>query len=584
MRYGEQITAAFDRLGFKPRGRQAEDIDLVLRAFLDDGIKVVTLQAPTGTGKSIIGAVVAEVLHSVKHPGQEAGASFLLTPLNVLAKQYHETFQDGRDPEDTRFRTLMGAANFECSALSTPSEPQTAESCAIRLFQKEQMDELIAKHCAECEFARQKRLVPRSRHLITNYSRFFIDRLSLGMLAARTVTVFDEAHLLNDLFTDHCAIEFGDQSLMRATMEISEHLDMGSSTVFKILKQVRSDLLEGKIGLGTYMPYLHSLADAYGQVVEAAHRAADAAVRQPTKYLALRRLERKYMSLLGAIGDLLEHEYPHSFDVKAKDPKVRGSEHAVSIKPIFVGSMFETLLNAEFQLLMSATLTETYAKRTLELGDSHRHIRLAPTFPRENKRVVFYKPMTLNYASTKEPAVLAKLGATVAEIVDYHARRGERGAILAPSFALVQTAAKAIRDARLPVRLFEQERGGKLADVMREFIEYDGGPAVLLTPSGFEGLDLAGDLSRYQVLLKAPFGALGDARMRHIADNFPDIYKLTTLMKMVQGAGRSVRGPDDWATTYVTDYGAQGIWGGGLNDWRDEFDTRYSSTLERDDE
>ena len=117
-------------------------------------------------------------------------------------------------------------------------------------------------------------------------------------------------------------------------------------------------------------------------------------------------------------------------------------------------------------------------------------------------------------------------------------------------------------------------------EVLEQFKAYKG-PAVILTPSGFEGIDLPGDLSRFQILCKAPFGSLGDKRVAHILNVYPDIYSLTTLMKVTQGAGRSVRSAEDWATTYCLDMGIQRLWSKN-NAWADEFSTSYTSQLADD--
>lgn len=579
MRYEKQILEGYERLGFQPRGRQVQDIDKILTAFLDEGHQTVVLSAPTGTGKSIIGAVTADVIHAIKHPDQPAGASFLLTPTNVLSEQYHDTFQKGRDPLDLRFRMIKGAANFECSALSTPEEPQTAEVCALRLFQKEGLESVIQEHCNGCTFSLQKRLRDRAKHLITNYAYYFIDRMYTEQLAKRTVCVFDEAHLINDLFTEHNAIYFSDSRLKKMIEEIQTHLSLGNTTVFKILKGVSAALKAGEITQENYLKHLENLAIAYSHVTEEAQKAAERAIHNHKKYLELSRLSKKFFGLGCKIGDLLEYGYPHAFEFKEMNPKINQHENEISVKPIFVGEMFNVLINAEFNLLMSATISDTYARRTLELVNA-KHIRLEPTFPRENKKIFFFKPQNLNYTSLKEPKVVKQLQANTYEIVKHHTDKGERGIILAPSFALTEGISQAISAMNLPIKLFEQHRGDKLADVLARFKRYDGGPAVLLTPSGFEGIDLAGDLSRYQIIIKAPFGSIGEARMKHILNVYPDIYNTLCLMKLVQGAGRSVRGPDDYAVTYMLDSQIQRIWSmKSINEWADEFQVSFASIL-----
>lgn len=577
MRYEKQINEAFDRLGFKPRGRQVEDIDRIMRAFLDDKFKTVVLSAPTGTGKSIIGAVVAEVIHRIRFPDVEAGASFLLCPTIVLQEQYQTSFASD-DPLDTKFRLIKGAGNFACAALSTPEEPQTAEACAIRIFQKEGLAAMIQEHCDGCLFALQKKMRDRARHLICNYSYYFIDRMYMELMAKRTVCVFDEAHMINDLFTEHNAIYFSDSRLKKMVEEINDALSLPTPAVFTILKEVVGDLLNGDINDTNYMDTLMKLADAYGQITETANAAAERSIHDHKKYLKLSKLSKKYHGLGCKIGDLLEYGYPHAFEFKERNPKYNQNENEISVKPIFVGDMFDKLINAEFNLLMSATLSEQYAKRTLTLENAV-HIRLAPSFPKENKKIVFFKPQNLNYTSLKDPKVVKQLQATCYQIVQHHVRRGERGVVLAPSFALTEGIAQALDGANVGARIFEHRRGEKLAEILQHFTKYKSGPAVLLTPSGFEGLDLVGDLSRFQIILKAPFGSLGEARMKHILKIYPDIYSLLCTMKLVQGAGRSVRGPDDWATTYFLDSNIQRLWTAKNMEWSEEFLTTFSSIL-----
>lgn len=581
MRYEKQILEAYARLGFKPRDKQVDAVNQIVVAFLDEGMRNVILSAPTGTGKSIIGAVAADVVHQIKYPESTRNASFLLTATNVLAQQYSDTFANPDDPWDDNFVIIKGANNYECNALSTEEEPQSAENCSIRLFQKSGMQDIVDKHCESCEYQRTRKLRDRARHLITNYSYYFVDRMYMKMLEKRTVCVFDEAHLLNDLFTEHNAIYFSEKRLKGFIDEIGENLQLGHTEIFSALKKIKDAMCAGKINEQNYETCLEALADVYGQVTEAAQAEAERNIRSPQKYLKLTKMSKKYFNLGCKIGDFFEYGYPHVFEYKAKDIKNGQNEDEISVKPIFIGDMFETLINADHNLIMSATISEQFARRTMTLSpaDKTKHIRLEPSFPKENKKVVFYKPMALNYNTMKDAEVIKKLCATAYQIVKHHTDQGERGLILCPSFAVVQSIAGSLHAMKGKYTIFEHARGEKLADVLEAFKRYKGGPAVLLTPSGFEGMDLAGELSRWQIIVKAPFGSLGDKRVKTILDLYPDIYSLTTLMKIVQGAGRSVRGADDYATTYMLDNGIQRLWTAKNNEWSDEFETSFTSML-----
>lgn len=579
MRYEKQILESYTRLGYQPRDSQVEHINQVLVAFLDENYRNVVLSAPTGTGKSIIGAVVSDVIQSIKYPTENAGASFILTATNALLDQYAESFIDPDYPDES-FNVIKGANNYECSALSTAEEPQTAEHCAVRLFQKSGMDDMIQTHCNSCEFQRARSMKPKTRQLITNYAYYFVDRMyAQAPMPKRAVCVFDEAHLLNDLFTEHNAIYFSEKRLKTMTEEVSEALSLGNTDVFKQLKTVRDHLIEGKITEANHENYLKILLSTYSQISEAASKDAERNVRSQSKYLKLNKLAKKYFNLSCKIDDLFTFAYPSVFEYKPKDAKKGQNEHEVSVKPIFIGEMFEALDNADYNLLMSATISELYAKRTMSLPGTTKHIRLAPQFPKENKKVIFFKPQALNYSSMKDPATIKKLCATSYQIVEHHTKLGDRGIILCPSFAVAESIAESLRLMKGGYKVFEHCRGEKLADWLERFKSYTGGPAVLITPSGFEGVDLPGDLSRYQIVVKMPFASLGDKRIKVILDTYPDIYGLMALQKVVQGAGRSVRSKEDHAVTYVLDTAAQRSFTSKDNEWKDEFAVSFSSQL-----
>ena len=580
MRYEKQILESFDFLGFKPRDNQVKYIDQILIAFLDENYKNLILSAPTGTGKSIIGAVVAETIHRIKQPLAEAGACFLVTPTILLQNQYFDTFQRGRDKNDTRFVLLKGAGNYECGALSTPEEPETAESCSVVMFQKQGMDSVISQYCNDCEFKRLRSLKNKSRHLIVNMSWYFLDRMySTHPMEKRSVCVFDEAHLINDLFVEHNAIFFSEKRLNSFVEEIAEQLKLGNTDVFKNLKQLKDHLVAGKITDQNYMTYLQSLHHTYKLISDAAAKEADRNTHNHKKYRDLARLSKKYFNLGCKIDDLMIFAYPHVFEYKEKDIKKGQNDHEVSVKPIFVGDMFEALDNADHNLLMSATISDHWAKRTMTLPGETKFIKLPPQFPPENKKVIFFKTQALNAKTLQDPNVVKKLCAAAYQIVDHHTKKGERGIILAPSFKIIQPVAETLRVMGGNYKVFEQQRGQKLAELLEEFKAYTGGPAVLLSPSGFEGIDLPGDLSRFQILAKMPFGSLGDKRVVHILNVYPDIYALTALQKVIQGAGRSVRSMNDYATTYILDAAAARAWSSSSNHWKDEFTTSFSSEL-----
>jgi Rad3-related DNA helicase len=68
-----------------------------------------------------------------------------------------------------------------------------------------------------------------------------------------------------------------------------------------------------------------------------------------------------------------------------------------------------------------------------------------------------------------------------------------------------------------------------------------------------EGIDLAEDLARWQVLCKIPYPYLGDPQVARRMELDPGWYDWRTCLSVVQAYGRSVRSEDDFAVTYLLD-------------------------------
>ena len=78
-------------------------------------------------------------------------------------------------------------------------------------------------------------------------------------------------------------------------------------------------------------------------------------------------------------------------------------------------------------------------------------------------------------------------------------------------------------------------------------------PTILLSPSFTEGIDLMGDLGRFQILMKVPFPYLGDNYILSKMKRVKNWYEWNTAKTIIQSSGRSVRSIDDFSWTYIID-------------------------------
>ena len=104
---------------------------------------------------------------------------------------------------------------------------------------------------------------------------------------------------------------------------------------------------------------------------------------------------------------------------------------------------------------------------------------------------------------------------------------------------------------------FKKEK--KFKDTIKENMQKTNG--VIISAKAGTGLDLDLDKSRFQIIIKAPYvSELADEnneRAKRIKREDPDRYFIKSMFRLVQFAGRSVRGIDDHAVTYVLDETAQ---------------------------
>jgi ATP-dependent DNA helicase DinG len=545
-----QILKSYESLKFVPRGNQVEIVEGVLDAFLNKEKQNVVLNAGTGVGKSVLGAVIADALHVLT--GSSDLQSIIAMGTNSLAKQYHESFDQ---LGEYRFFQIKGASNYPCAFMQ--SQPSAANLTADECVKTKLHETEVAKYCNTCEFNSAKKRVNTTDNLITNYSYFLTAALVSNHLKSRNLHVFDESHVLNEIFCSFTQIDISIEILDKYIKELSD-TNGKCDTEAAALVMFKDKIRTNEIGENNYLQYIDVLGKVYKAIASTTMTQSILLGKEDMiRSAKYEKMSKKYAGLAGKIRDLTEYEYEHVFDNTV--PNI------VSIKTIFVNKIMGILL-APYNLFMSATITDTFAYETLGLEqEKTEFIQLPPVFPPENKPLFFIGKQSLNFNNLKDPDTIETMVDQIKLIVEHHS--GEKGLIISPSFYLGSQMAYGIRRT---TKVFEHKSGVNLSDLIMDFKKYKG-PAILVSPSIFEGLDFKNDESRFQIILKAPYPSLGDKRIRYIADNHPNIYQEMTLLKILQGIGRSIRTPEDFAATYMLDAACKKLYNGKLNLWKDHY-------------
>jgi Rad3-related DNA helicase len=559
----QHIIDAYNFLGFSPRDSQMKIVDNIVHSFLDKKKRNVILSAPTGSGKSIIAAVVARVLDTITN-GNGQSAIFM-SSTNALVNQYADTFNHHNESE---FFRIKGASNYPCNYfISKGNTTATGEECA-----KNDLDVMEQTHfCNKCSYDKAKGLAKTTNNLITNYALFMTSATTNRTHCSRNLQVFDEAHLINDVYCEFVAVTI-DVTNLDAIIKILNNLASKFSSHVDAIQGIRAEIQNQMVTDSNYIKFFDRARSIFTETAKEAARLADlhTDVREKARYL---KISKRVANIAHKIKEFLKNDYEHVFD--------NSTVGIVSVKPIFVSEMMEALLG-KYNLFMSATLSVDFAATTMNLDpDETDYIDVGVVFPPENLPLFFVGTTALNYHQMQMPETFVNLGKLCANIIASHGN--DKGIILTPSFAVTKKIVdnlgrfKSIYSKNSDVKIFEHQSGKQASEIVTEFKEYEGA-AVLLSPSIFEGIDFADDHSRYQIILKTPFASLGDKRMSKIAKDYPEIYRSIGLLKIIQGIGRSVRSSTDTAATYFTDKSSETLYNSKLNIWKNRFSVQYSSS------
>lgn len=170
-------------------------------------------------------------------------------------------------------------------------------------------------------------------------------------------------------------------------------------------------------------------------------------------------------------------------------------------------------------------------------------IRLPSPFPIQNRPIHYLRVGKMSMDNID--ATLPKIAEIVEMLLEKHA--DVKGMIHCVSFKVAKYLFENVKSNRLIIHNSENRDL-----VLKEHV--DGlRPTVLLSPSMMEGVDLADDASRFQVLCKVPFPYLGDKVVKKRKAKDQSWYPFQTVKSVIQSMGRSVRNETDHAVSYILD-------------------------------
>lgn len=474
----------------RPHQQQArEDIQ---RAF-NGGAKVVWLDAPTGSGKTLIGDLVRRDL------GLER-ALFVCSS---------KTLQDQVSSDFPYAEVLKGRANYP-----TDTEGVTCDSCTYGGV------DAPCYWCSSrdgCSYQIAKRATRTAELGVLNTTYLLTEGSSpRSAFAGAPLIIADECDLLESELMRHVELVLPG-GLLKA-------LGTSAPDTGKHYKTI-ADWLDGIVAPRLFnMASRQRKSDPDGAKRQIRYRQMGA----KTKWMA--------QQLIG--GGWVRADRARDFAMKPVTVERFGQERLWGL--------------GQRWLCMSGTIID--ARRMSEdLGlreDEWELVSVANTFPVENRpiRVVPVADLRNGPKWEEEAGRMAKALVNVARL-----HPDDRILVHSVSYKLTEVLTGGLEGAGRPV--FTYRNAAERDEAIAKYRANE--RSVLVAPSLERGVDFSGEDCRVVVVAKVPYPNLGDRQIgaRLHSHGGQDWYTVQTVRSLVQMTGRGVRSADDWATNYILDRG-----------------------------
>lgn len=595
---GRQIIEwAKDRLGsdFEFRENQLEVIHGIITNILEGEFRTHIIEAPTGSGKSIILVVSAGVLAEYYNK-----TSYILCSDLSLWKQYDELFKKYSKIRE-EFGAIKGQSgnNYECSQNKHP-----VASGECRMAKNSWYSVLLgtAKYkCAKyCPYVKARRKALMSPVTLMTYQMFvrsvkldIVKTLSLTGFGTRDVIFCDECHnipsimqgafcpTIKESFIDDCltiwtyamnenATLFRDEytqamydtayGFCQTASQLIEKFD-NIYSVFKSDTSTKEELNQGLISFYNFLKKCDAIADVIQNLLKNAIESKSYLEKVSIQAFEKSKSIQRMLETVSAYLNIVEQsgfEYivrNISFNEYEEDRitgRKKKSKYPYSVQFSYAKEDFLIqkliLEKADYHVMTSATVGghHTFIENC-GIDENHIFECLPSTFDYSNSPIYYLGRWKMSNAFKEKnmPYIQKAIYELCGRFDD------KKGIIQTWTYAN----AKAIYD-NAPDELQSRMLLYNDASAKQELIEYHKEtevPTILIGPTLNEGIDLPGDQCRFIIMMKMPYPYIGDNLTKAKMELFPTWYENETAKTVIQSIGRGNRFHDDWCITYILD-------------------------------
>jgi len=558
---------------FKFRTNQRETIEAICNLYLKDPESTLILDAPTGTGKSIIALWSSYILKELGNTG------YLITSDKSLQDQYERDIIKFK----TGSASVRGIDNYICDVNGLS---YSMGECKMRGYS---INQSLALQCSStCGYINSRQKAINSPVTLANYSWWLIQQNYVNLKIAqhqqsleksdtgpkalessvdldeydnffpfkkRDFAFFDEAHKVDEIVQQHFSPILKKFPLF-STVDLIDFLiseGIRTSTAGRTyIEGLIDEILFEETNEGMFFrlnklkTFLSGVLSKRKELQKASRFKFGRSVEKP--------LPKKWSKAFK------QFDYIKDVHCKLEDYleiiEKEGLQSMLFSKNIQEGEIKLMCLNeatmikkhlhkrSGFKVFMSATIGDpkTYI-RVMGIKNAN-VIRLSNDFNYEKSPIIFVNrfKMSMQHKEKSLPEAIKMLD----KILDRH--ESQRGLIHTGSYEFTQYIKQHSKHIK---RIIEYKNSSEKEDALIKFKK--GVNGIIMGPSILEGLDFNDESCRFQIFFKIPFPSLGDPLTIAKMKGSPGWYDWKTGVTIEQGIGRSVRNSNDWAITYILD-------------------------------
>ena len=523
------------------RKGQKDAITSIIETYLNKTHNVVILDAPVGSGKSVIALCASWILNQIGKTG------YILASDIALQEQYEKDLKK----INLFYGSVKGVDNYMCV---DNLEKNSLGTCRIR------SKPASAMHCYdECPYFSARNRASKSQTSLLNYAYWLIMQNYANQHAddmlfpPRDFTFCDEAHKILDIIQNQYAPRF-DKNITEKLEKITNFFNVHrmrnySADLHSILLDI--NLLQGEENqdklfriLTNIESNIENFLPSYDKLKESIklNYPKDTPPKEWREALRICEWVKDFHCKIEDYCDIISQTSTRNI---IKNPS---GNNEITFNCLEESYMMKKYFHqwTGFTILMSATFADPVEYiRSIALSGA-KYIKVQSTFNFDKSPIFFYNQRRMSYNQIE--ANLPWLCATINEILDKHPH--ENGIIHSASYSLTMKILEGLspkNKRRILVYSGTQEKKQVL-----EMLKKDNSK-VLMGPSLLEGLDLKDNISRFQIFAKVPYLSLSDKFVKVKMQINPGWYRWAAVLAILQGTGRSVRHETDYAVTYILD-------------------------------